>query len=419
MSAINAPEEGALKSFLQKSKPSNISSNRDSINLTVKEAQEFERAFTNKEFRKLMADYVSDISDPKHRAEQDKYIRMLESQKNIPEGRQIVRPTPGFVLKLKYVKDQKNHLSKEKQPRKDQKEKKSKLFINIVYSSKIDQPEEEDKDQASNQTQWLIPYSVGPLRMENDKSNNLVPTFDCCFHPDAKGYIMKKSGFRNLLVQTAQEGIIEQFRKDGVNVILDSDFHVLKGILYKNGTPPVMMIRDSSFSNQQNKNGKIDKDIDAFSEVTSMKKGFLLRSKTNNNKMKKSINIHPKKSYQNPSKIGKDRRCPRYTLTERKPFDISENTVQNYNQKTNNRPSHIIYRIELPGINHVADLDLDVSDERLELNSLSKENSATGSEGKYSLDLKLPYPVDCGHVTAKFDKSLHRLTVTFPVCQSS
>lgn len=37
-----------------------------------------------------MADYVTDISDPKHRTEHDEYIRQMELQKYISEGKQIV-----------------------------------------------------------------------------------------------------------------------------------------------------------------------------------------------------------------------------------------------------------------------------------------------------------------------------------------
>jgi len=39
--------------------------------LTSDEAKQLERAFQDEAFRKLLADYVSELSDPKHRAEQE------------------------------------------------------------------------------------------------------------------------------------------------------------------------------------------------------------------------------------------------------------------------------------------------------------------------------------------------------------
>ena len=62
-------------------------------NLTADEAKQLEEAFKDADFLKLMAEYISEISDPKHRAEQEEYIAMLESQNEVPDGKTLVRPS--------------------------------------------------------------------------------------------------------------------------------------------------------------------------------------------------------------------------------------------------------------------------------------------------------------------------------------
>ena len=63
--------------------------------------EEVDRLTSDDQFHKLMGDYVKEISDPKHRAEQEAYLNQLEEQNDLPEGRQIIRPSAAFVLKFK------------------------------------------------------------------------------------------------------------------------------------------------------------------------------------------------------------------------------------------------------------------------------------------------------------------------------
>jgi dynein assembly factor 2, axonemal len=45
--------------------------------------QKFEKSFKDPEFCKLFADYVDEITDPKHREEQEAYISQLEGEKKV------------------------------------------------------------------------------------------------------------------------------------------------------------------------------------------------------------------------------------------------------------------------------------------------------------------------------------------------
>lgn len=81
--------------------------------------------------------------------------------------------------------------------------------------------------------------------MEIDKSGQQnVPSFDCCFHPEALDYGAKSKQFRDLLVQTAFDGIEASYARNRLPTTLERKaYHVLKGVAYKSGpTIPTMMV---------------------------------------------------------------------------------------------------------------------------------------------------------------------------------
>ncbi|KAL3806363.1 hypothetical protein ACHAXA_001895, partial [Cyclostephanos tholiformis] len=72
-----------------------------------------------------------------------------------------------------------------------------KIFLNIVYSDRVAGPvAKESKKRLPGGTSWSVPFALGPLRMERDKSGrNLIPTFDCCFHPLSLRYAHARQEF--------------------------------------------------------------------------------------------------------------------------------------------------------------------------------------------------------------------------------
>lgn len=90
-----------------------------------------------------------------------------------------------------------------------------------------------------------MPYSVGPVHMEIDKAGaQNVPSFDCCFHPEALDFGAKSKQFRDLLIQTAFDGIEASYKRNRLETTLERKaYHVLKGVTYKSGsTIPTMMV---------------------------------------------------------------------------------------------------------------------------------------------------------------------------------
>ena len=435
------PGEELLKEAFQKTllhNQKNKNDKNDNIKLTKEEMNHLEKAFEEKEFRNLMVEYMNEISDPKYRAEQDEYLRQLEEQNELPNGKDILRPEPGFVMKFKFTREKKQKKQKSSKHKKVQ----EKLFVNIVHSKQIDQPTyttatsttRSNHDQ--NGRNWSIPYTMGPMRMEVDNKKNLVPTFDCCFHPLALLYASKNIAYRDLIASTAREGVSKQYQSTRSNnecVDIDKTYHILKGAKYKNGKPPAMMIEKktnlSSVSIQgqsnhesssqmitpnnekmvktENSNIMLPKDNDGHeTKNTSLAKGFLLReqsSKTRNNNNQKIV------FDKGGGKTTEGNVIPNYEIIERGEFDLADTTNIEGLKTPSSRPNSLIIRIRLPGIKSSKNLDLDVSEKRLELNCPHSEDK------KYTLNIPLPYPVLSDDGKAKFDKDLHVLSVTLPV----
>ena len=82
--ASDAPSKSGLENVppdqLERAMKAAMARNDTDLDLTEEEQNKFTKAFQDKEFRKMMAEYVDEISDPKHRAEQDAYIREMEAK---------------------------------------------------------------------------------------------------------------------------------------------------------------------------------------------------------------------------------------------------------------------------------------------------------------------------------------------------
>jgi len=454
------------------------------------------------EFKTLFKTYIEEISDPKNRAEQEAYLRQLEEQNEVPDGKQVLRPEPGFVLKFKYGKKVTESLWKNRRSSKKQR-KLNKLFINVVYSKDIGKPtskrEGRTTDNAGSGTYWSLPYSLGPLRMEYDAGKDLIATFDCCFNPETLVLGYKSVEFRDLIATSCREGVMMQYQKMNDPVEIQPAYHVLKGVQYKNGDPSVMLISSSSAlsvpnarkekpveAEEQNKvkvtepetpddpsgnndtgmkkgfllgaiktskkaDGDENEPVEAVeqtivkvaeaangsqpvkpilgSNITAIKKGFLLSSnKTSNNidgddkegfllsASKTSTKVAGEKPAEKlimargGGKTNDGKVIPNYEVVEKGDFELIDHTIEGL-KRPSTRPKYLEYRIALPRVKSAKCVDLDVSEDRLVLTSVSN------SKAHYYLNIKLPYPVLFDDGTAKFDKSAATLTVTIPVCR--
>ena len=412
-----------------------LSRNVDDANLSREEAAKLTDSMENEEFQQLFMEYVDEISNPKHRAENELYLKQLEEQNECPEGKQVLHPEKGFVLRFKFTRNgSHNSKNSRKSAKKQGNTKPSKLFLNIVHSDKIDKPTSTD---ASGGKLWSLPYSLSPIRMEHDTGKSLVPTLDCCFHPSALVHC-HNSAFRNLIAKTAREAAAVQYANMKDPIEIDPNFTLVSGIQYKNGEPAIMLIAaptavpesaqghaglwDASDKDKDKKGRESIKATLQQGKVkpksTQLKKGFLIEGAKTANvapsvKAKDEDNgslLHATKTtrFETSSKDEADEELkviPHYEVIEKGNFDMADHTMDTQNRPSS-RPSFLEYRVSLPNIKSAKCVDLDVSKESFELTCT-----------KYHLCVKLPYPIISDQGTAKFDKSRSTLNVLLPVVQ--
>ena len=424
--------EKALRDAFRQSR---MNKNDDELKLSHEEAEKFQKAFGDEQFRKIFAEYVSEISDPNHRAEQDEYIRQLEVQNEVPEGKNIIRPKPAFAIKFKMMKKFNTPSSKSnmenptrKQTINNSMEKTpTKLFANVVYSDEIKKPDFNSKSQATlqkNQSkrgkEWTVPYSIGPMRMEADKRKKNIPTFDCCFHPHALLLARKNNKFLDLIVNTVREGITMFYRKKQFeDVVIDDEYHIIKGANYKNGNPPVMVVCTAGLIHPGSKTknaykGKSKRQMQGtdLHFGTGLKLGFLNRKNT---KISPHVNLMEKSERNSNESVQdshKQRRIecitPDFTLLDQGKFDFADHTLDR-TQCMSCQPSNLVCRVSLPKISSVSQVQLDVAENKVIL-----KTTETAPQ-RYFLDIKLPYLIDPALGNAKFDKSKKLLLVTLPL----
>eukprot|EP01041_Mallomonas_annulata_P000952 gene952-1847_t len=448
-----------LKEMFEKSKDRL----KEEINLTPEETDKFKNAFDDPEFRKLLGEYMDDLNDSKFREENEAYISQLEGDKQVPQGKELIRPSAAFVAKSHKLIDGKES---------------DKLFINIVHSDKILVPSKVDTDKGQH---WSIPYSLGPPHMEKDKSGFNVAAFDCCFHPEAIRLGKLRKEFHDMLVQTAMDGVEAAYKKQGQKITVKREYHIVKGITYKSGVIPTMMVdtstktrweekntSDSSTSSSKSEDKPVVSEIDSGTKEklsstspstststssslspssaknvkipiptpsssssipqvpiptpsssssipsTSMasdrdpliKKGFL-----NSNRAVASSKVLPPRNHSESSSTATTTTSTTGSTSSESPLkkrgSVSMGDFERLRSSKviSNRPAELIYRFEVPLAAKSSLLALDVAEKSLKLSYTDI----------YHVSIQLPYPVDEKKGSAKYDKSSKSLTVTLSV----
>ena len=263
-----------------------------------------------------------------------------------------------------------------------------KLFLNIVHSEQIAKPNASNPDQGG--ATWSIPYALGPLRMERDKSGTtLVATFDCCFHPLSLRHAHARKEFLDLAVNIATDAVENSFKMSGDEVIMIKGYTILRGVSYKSGTPKALLVNSSGEMAEE-------KIIAPSKEVQSV--GPVVVDATPvvaANELKPSM-----------VKI----RVPKYKIVEQGVFDIADHTNSPLTPSVvvPRRPKHIVVHVFFDkSTTTSANINLDVSEKELKIQPDDK--------CRYDLTVKLPYPVHSEKGNARFDKKHSTLIVKLPV----
>ncbi len=345
------------------------------LGMTEEEAQRINECMGKDDFMKLFRDYVDDISDPKNQEEYDQYLRQLEEEGEIPENEEVVRPTPGFVVKTKSV------------------DQGSKIFVNICGTPKVPKPSQGARasqgadvettgskgDGAQNGAYWSIPYIHTSMRMDQDKDKNPCHVYDILFNDETiKLAESKGPQFKLLVIQTALESVEENGKTKLKNAEGKFDFQIMQKMTYK---------------------GQVVRPHKLKKDVLEQPKAPHKPSKKEEPKPKPPA--RKKVEEEDPTK-------PKMTVVHRGDIELGDymKCVGLRDLPISRRPKELVIKLELPLMKSAADMDLDIKGGFLEFKA---ENAG------YNLKHKLPYPVDEASGDAKYVKAQKLLTVTLQV----
>ena len=359
--------ESHLKEAMKRSKKD--------LKLSEDEEDRLTKAFKEPEFKQLMNDYLTEISDPKNRAEYEQYINQLEKDNKVPKGTKLVRPVGSFCVKCKKMGTG------------------EKMFINICGApdAGIATSTSTSKGQS-----WNLPHLMGPPHMEQDKSKTPCMTFDVCFHPDTIKKAEENVRFQQLLVTTALETIKENTKKHGQTVQVEKDYRILKGVKAMGGKPNMLSVKLSESEEAAGSGASSDSLNAAAKSLASQ-----------HTKQEKNKNKKKNKKKKEKEKETKKKEIFKCVVVESGTFDM-RNHMERENADSNvhrHRPQKLVVRVTLDGLTSLANVELDVSERAIVLKV----------PGKPTFEKRLPYPVNSDKGKAKFNKSTSVLQVTVPV----
>ncbi|ETM54349.1 hypothetical protein L914_02285 [Phytophthora nicotianae] len=380
--------------------------------VTPEEQTRFLSAMKDPEFRSLLNEYMQEISDPRNREETERYLSQLESEQKVPTDKQLIKPTPGFVVKTKWDNTHK-------------------IFINVCSSDKMQPPSSTRVTSGQQGTSWNLPYSLGPERLEPDKGGASVPTFDVCFHPRVVEFSMTRADYRRMVISTsldAVEPIMRESRRKP-SALLTRNCHVLKGVVYKSGVPVTMCLRkeregsesfttkkktESQGTKETSNDGDKKRPLETVKRVENNADKSVLSQLTHVEETEKSSALMKEvSSVQLDTKQQSDKKKMEYQLIYRGKFELLHHMQADPDKKVPEdryRPKELVVEINFPLSSSAKGLDLDVSEKMLRL------SASPNVPGNYEpLELTLPFPVIEDKGSAKFDRKKHKLVVTLPV----
>lgn len=336
------------------------------------------------------------MSDPAHRQEYLDYLAQIEAKGEMPEGQQLLRCQPGLCVKTNI-----NFKSGQKQ----------KCFINIVHTDRL-----EDLSllpaEAGSGHQVHLPYSLSPPRPDRDLKDEYCMTCDFAVSTGTFQRAAQSSQILKLLIDTAADGLSQQFLKGHEEV--SKDYKVMQRLQCKGGQPLPMsvraeLLRDKGTKSQAPK--KIpDRDAITPSELKEMRQAAKNRKKMSgvpdaaDDEVDESAARARKAKEPTPGRI----RVPHHRLVHSGHLDLSDfmevsgrpnpNTVASI-------PRHLRLVVELPTVKKSSEIKMEVT----------SNNVVLEVESKFYLDMPLPYEVQEANGSAKFDKAKQTLTLELPV----
>eukprot|EP00930_Biecheleria_cincta_P084146 TRINITY_DN7363_c0_g1_i1.p1 TRINITY_DN7363_c0_g1~~TRINITY_DN7363_c0_g1_i1.p1 ORF type:complete len:850 (+),score=186.16 TRINITY_DN7363_c0_g1_i1:40-2589(+) len=362
--------------------------------ITQEEVSKLTKAMKQKEFRDHIDEYTREISDPAHRQEYLDYLAQVEAKGEMPEGQQLLRCQPGMCVKT-------NVLFKNGQ--------KQKCFINIVHSDRLDDLSITSAEKGEG-SQVYLPYSLSPPRPDRDQKDEYCMT--CDFAVSTGTFIRAKqsSQILKMLIDTAADGMVSRFLKGHEEV--SKDFKVMQRMACKGGIPMPMSVQGELLKdkgkNYQPPKVAAGKDAITPAELKEMRKSAKQQKKMsgvpdpNDDEPEEAQPVKVQEPV--PGRI----RVPQHRLIHSGTMDLTDYMEVSGRQNPNTVctiPRMLRLVVELPTVKKASDVNMEVTN----------NNVMIEVEGKYYLDLPLPYEIDDSSGGAKFDKAKQTLTLELPV----
>lgn len=164
----------------------------EDLDVSREELRNITECLKKDEFRKLLIEYAEEVTDPENRKIYEKEITQLEKERGVDVT--FVNPTPGYVIKTSVNGEKK-------------------CFLNISKNDIVARPSSQASyEQGHHGLQWSIPYILIPPRDDLDKRNVCCMVFDIVFHPDTIYLASKNPQFRQIVNNTAMDGVEKSFK---------------------------------------------------------------------------------------------------------------------------------------------------------------------------------------------------------------
>ncbi|XP_004681952.1 PREDICTED: protein kintoun isoform X2 [Condylura cristata] len=342
----------------------------EELDLSGEEVQRLTSAFQDPEFRRMFAEYASELNDPENRRRYEEEITALERERGVKV--QFVHPEPGHVLRTSLDGARR-------------------CYVNICSNALVGAPSSRPRSAgARSGSQWSLPYSLAPSREYAGGRGARYTAYDVVFHPEALALARRHVRFRQMLDATALEAVEKQF-----GVKLDHRNAKTLKIKYK-GTPEAAVLRTPLPGGAPTR-----PEDEPESPLPDFPYPYSGPAVTEDAPVSQPQAPSPPPEPDQPPAPTE----PRYSVVQRHHVDL-----QDYRCSRDSAPSpvprELVVTIELPLLRSAEQAALEVTGKLLSLDSRKPD---------YHLKLSLPYPVDDSRGKAQFNKARRQLVVTLPV----
>jgi len=393
----------------------------EDLNLSQEEVKKFNEAFEDPKFLELFADYAREISDPKHKAENDAYLRQIEAENRAGqvygEGLELVVPEAGFVVATSVgpggpdpgdtsaPEPSAQPSGPSQAPALAPPSRGTPVYINVCMSDKVaaaTSSKTRGSDGASGQG-WAIPYTLGG--QQDVQMPEKCRTIDFVCHPETRRMCQRSKALLNLVAETALEEV-----EKALKVPLLREYRI-PSETYRGeegqDKPRVQSIRSDPRKKKDTKNEKGGEKAETASDppAKGSRSDFSFKKATERPKKKPSPPAEGKPGYRYSS----GEVVPDFDLVHRGAMDMAEywqgQGAQPMPSEGMTLPYELELRVKLDKLKSAKTVDLEVTSSYVKLHS----------KGEYRLEVQLPHRISEDKGSAKFDKATRTLVITAPV----